>query len=289
MLAWSRCAHRSAAAAATRLRASAASAARHRAVVQRGCARARRFVSASASGWEHHADGEHEHGGEELELDPDEFLSGLLERQQMSRSEGHGSASASFAALWGDGYRDDIDTDWMEATAREGIDPEGERVLAVLPFSSHSKQGAMEWPAKMEEALSLCGSLGRWDVVDALALRARRGRGQTWGKGPNSKSYLRPGQVKAVAQAVQQTSSDAVFIDAILTPMQSRNLGALLGGTQIYDRFGLILAIFAANATTKCGARSSSGAAFFSALLRVATTLPLCAAPLLRSYPLPLA
>ena len=69
-------------------------------------------------------------------------------------------------------------------------------MLAVLPFSSYTQPGAMEWPAKMEEALSLCGSLGRWDVVDAMGIRARHGKGQVWGKGPNAKTYLRPGQVR---------------------------------------------------------------------------------------------
>ena len=204
----------------------------------------------SGSGWEHHADyGSGEETQYDDKLDPDIFLAGLLERVQLNRG-GHGGGK-SFAALWGDGYRDDLDTDWIEAISREGIDPEGERVLAVLPFSSHAKQGAMEWPAKMEEALSLCGSLGRWDVVDAVALRGRHGRGQAWGKGPNRKLYLRPGQVKTVAQAVQQTECDAVFVDAILTPLQARNLGAHLGVGQVYDRFGLILAIFDANATTR--------------------------------------
>ncbi len=213
------------------------------------CARAvQRFFG--GSGWENHSDagsGEDTHYDDGL--DPDVFLAGLLERVQLGRG-GHGG-SASFAAMWGDGYRDDLDTDWMEAISREGIDPEGERVLAVLPFSSHIEEGAMEWPAKMEEALSLCGSLGRWDVVDALALRARHGRGQAWGKGPNRKLYLRPGQVKMVAQAVQQTECDAVFVDAILTPLQARNLGVHLGVEHVYDRFGLILAIFDANATTR--------------------------------------
>lgn len=209
---------------------------------------AHRFFSGSR--WEHHSDngsGEDTHYDDKL--DADTFLAGLLERVQLNRG-GHGSA-ASFAAMWGDGYRDDLDTDWMEAISREGIDPEGERVLAVLPFSSHTEQGAMEWPAKMEEALSLCGSLGRWDVVDAVGLRGRRGRGQAWGKGPNRKLYLRPGQVKTVAQAVQQAECDAVFVDAILTPLQARNLGAHLGVEHVYDRFGLILAIFDANATTR--------------------------------------
>lgn len=208
----------------------------------------------SAGGWERARDDTDGFGreedeqdeAEEQELDPDEFLEALLERQGPRA----GSAE-SFAAMWADGDRDDMDIDWMTAVDRDGIDPEGERVLAVLPFSSYTQPGAMVWPAKMEEALSLCGSLGRWDVVDAMCIRARHGKGQVWGKGPNAKTYLRPGQVKSVAEAVQRTESDVIFIDAILSPMQSRNLASKLGGIKVYDRFGLILEIFAANATTR--------------------------------------
>ena len=201
--------------------------------------------SFSGSGGQHRSDDDSDDGMP----DPDAFLAGLVERVQLSRGGGRGGAS--FAAMWGDGYRDDLDTDWLEATSREGMDPVGERVLAVLPFSSHTEQGAMEWPAKMEEALALCGSLGSWDVVDAIALRERRAPGQQWGKGPNRGLYLRPGQVQMVAQAVQQTECDAVFVDAMLTPLQARNLSAQLGVAKLYDRFGLILSIFDANATTR--------------------------------------
>ena len=56
----------------------------------------------------------------------------------------------------------------------------------------------------MEEALALCGSLGRWDVVEGVALRERRARGQIWGKGKNRKLYLRPGQLETVHTALQQ-------------------------------------------------------------------------------------
>jgi hypothetical protein len=206
---------------------------------------AQRFFSGSGGGGQHRSDDDSGDGT----LDPDAFLAGLVERVQLSRGGSRGGAS--FAATWGDGYRDDLDTDWLEATSREGMDPVGERVLAVLPFSSYTEHGAMEWPAKMEEALALCGSLGSWDVVDALALRERRASGQQWGKGPNRGLYLRPGQVKMVAQAVQQTGCDAVFVDALLTPLQARNLSAHLGVEKLYDRFGLILSIFDANATTR--------------------------------------
>ena len=114
----------------------------------------------------------------------------------------------------------------------------------------------------MEEALALCGSLGRWDVVEGVALRERRARGQIWGKGKNRKLYLRPGQLETVHTALQQVrhprqqpeppassssllahtcwpwvqaSCEAVYIDTILSPMQANNLTSRLGAP-IYDR-----------------------------------------------------
>ena len=119
----------------------------------------------------------------------------------------------------------------------------------------------------MEEALALCGSLGRWDVVEGVALRERRARGQIWGKGKNRKLYLRPGQLETVHSALQQVrhpraslslphrhllyllirvvlwwlcvqaSCEAVYIDTILSPMQANNLTRRLGAP-IYDRHG---------------------------------------------------
>ena len=80
-----------------------------------------------AEGWED------EQG--EPSLDPDVFLDELVHRRARS--------AAGFDELWGDPYRDDLDANWLAQVQREGLDPEGVRVLAVLPFSPTARRGAM--------------------------------------------------------------------------------------------------------------------------------------------------
>ena len=84
--------------------------------------------SSAAEGWEDEQQGE-------PPLDPDVFLDELVHRRARS--------AAGFDELWGDPYRDDLDANWLAQVQREGLDPEGVRVLAVLPFSPTARRGAM--------------------------------------------------------------------------------------------------------------------------------------------------
>lgn len=200
---------------------------------------------------------------EAWDRDPDEFLAELVGRRNGSGAAG----MEDWIATWGDGDRDDLDLGFLAQLQRDGMDMEAERVLAVLPYTTRTSPvlhgpdpapGAgilsqMAWPAMMEEALALCASLGRWEVVDAIALKQRHGgrkSGQNWGQGRNRAAWLRPGQIAEIQAAARAEDCDCVFLNTTLTPMQARNLTEQLG-LPVLDRFALILAIFEANATTK--------------------------------------
>ena len=67
---------------------------------------------------------------------------------------------------------------------------------------------------------------------------------------PVQATYIGSGKVDEIKNATEMLQADLVVFDQTLTPMQFRNLGKLLG-TEVMDRTGLILRIFAEQARTR--------------------------------------
>ena len=67
---------------------------------------------------------------------------------------------------------------------------------------------------------------------------------------PVQATYIGSGKVEEIKNALEMLSAELVIFDQTLTPMQFRNLGKLLG-TEVMDRTGLILRIFAEQARTR--------------------------------------
>ena len=67
---------------------------------------------------------------------------------------------------------------------------------------------------------------------------------------PVQATYIGSGKVDEIKNAAEMLQVDLVVFDQTLTPMQFRNLGKLLG-TEVMDRTGLILRIFAEQARTR--------------------------------------
>lgn len=60
-----------------------------------------------------------------------------------------------------------------------------------------------------------------------------------------------PAQVAELRSPIRAARAEVVFVDALLRPASIQQLSASWGGVRVLDRFGLILEIFGANATTK--------------------------------------
>ncbi len=96
--------------------------------------------------------------------------------------------------------------------------------------------------ARLAEAVGLCASIGLVVVHEAiLPLRLRR-----------PSTLLGEGQVSAQGHALQRHRVAVVVVDAMLTPVQQRNLERAWG-CKVIDRTGLILDIFGERAATKEG------------------------------------
>eukprot|EP01051_Picozoa_sp_SAG22_P005570 SAG22_NODE_335_length_12071_cov_5.268771_4_plen_387_part_00 len=133
------------------------------------------------------------------------------------------------------------------------------RAVAVLPYTTRpfggeaASGGGDRWSGRMAEAVALCTSVGSWRLVDGVAIKDRRAK-----LGGNSgdaqcevvHKMLRPGQVAELRRTIRAADAEIVFVDTQLRPAALQRL-ASTWGVRVVDRFGLILEIFAANATTK--------------------------------------
>jgi 50S ribosomal subunit-associated GTPase HflX len=122
---------------------------------------------------------------------------------------------------------------------------------------------------QLEEAVGLAEAVAGWRVADSMEIALRKVAGPT---------FLTSGKLAEVAEHISRmrqghSSSqgggggkgkgkgpsetrkggcDAVFLNTLqLTPRQQERLSAKLGGVPVYDRFGVILDIFASRATTR--------------------------------------
>jgi GTP-binding protein HflX len=96
------------------------------------------------------------------------------------------------------------------------------------------------------------------DSLDELALLAKTADLEVVGRifqrlsEPQPKFFIGPSKVKEVAALCEQTQADLIVFDEELSPAQTRNLEEELQ-TQVIDRTGLILDIFARHARTHEG------------------------------------
>jgi len=96
------------------------------------------------------------------------------------------------------------------------------------------------------------------DSLDELALLAKTADLEVVGRifqrlsEPQPKFFIGPGKVKEVSALCEQTQADLIVFDEELSPAQTRNLEEELQ-TQVIDRTGLILDIFARHARTHEG------------------------------------
>jgi GTP-binding protein HflX len=96
--------------------------------------------------------------------------------------------------------------------------------------------------ARVDEAEGLAEAIGI-DVVAARPLRVRTVRPAT---------LLGKGQVEEIAEAAQDKKAGLLIVDAVLSPIQQKNLEEEVG-TKVIDRTGLILEIFGERAATAEG------------------------------------
>ena len=121
------------------------------------------------------------------------------------------------------------------------------RAAVILPWERHAGGGASgDQPraaeARLAEAVGLAASIGLVVVHSAiLPLRLRR-----------PSTLLGEGQVALQGQALTDSKTTVVIIDATLSPVQQRNLERAWG-CKVIDRTGLILDIFGERAVTREG------------------------------------
>ena len=131
------------------------------------------------------------------------------------------------------------------------------RAAVILPWSRFGQElpqqnlgtqdsGVPDRPraaeARLAEAVGLCASIGLVVVHDAiLPLRIRR-----------PSTLLGEGQVATQGRALSRLHVTVVVVDAMLSPVQQRNLERAWG-CKVIDRTGLILDIFGERAATKEG------------------------------------
>ena len=96
--------------------------------------------------------------------------------------------------------------------------------------------------AQLQEILGLSRAI-ELEIVDGFTLQIDRIRPAT---------YLKSGQVDALAERVRAEKIGLVIINANLSPIQQRNLEKAIG-CKVIDRTGLILEIFGARAATREG------------------------------------
>jgi len=155
-----------------------------------------------------------------------------------------------------DPSEDPADADGIgEAWEPDGSGPT--RAAVILPWSrfDHAgpgknlgtqETGGLNLPraaeARLAEAVGLCASIGLVVVHDAiLPLRIRR-----------PSTLLGEGQVSSQGRELTRHHVTVAIVDAMLTPVQQRNLERAWG-CKVIDRTGLILDIFGERAATKEG------------------------------------
>jgi GTP-binding protein HflX len=114
----------------------------------------------------------------------------------------------------------------------------------ILPWERPDRHDAgRAAEARLAEAVGLVASIGLVVVHSAiLPLRARR-----------PATLLGSGQVASQSQAISEHGVTVSIIDALLSPVQQRNLETAFG-CKVIDRTGLILDIFGERAATREGA-----------------------------------
>ncbi len=126
-----------------------------------------------------------------------------------------------------------------EALSREAS---ATRTIVIYPSLRGRLRSARDDHSGLEEAVSLAKAIDL-EVQDARILPVKQ---------PRPGTYLGPGQVEELKDQVSAFSTDLVFFDTALSPVQQRNLERRLQ-TKVIDRTGLILDIFGARAATREG------------------------------------
>ena len=102
--------------------------------------------------------------------------------------------------------------------------------------------GGRDLEARLDEAISLTRAVGL-DVVHAEAIDLIK---------PRPATLIGSGKVEALKEIVTEREILVVVVDAVLSPIQQRNLERALA-CKVIDRTGLILEIFGARARTREG------------------------------------
>ncbi len=111
-----------------------------------------------------------------------------------------------------------------------------------LSLHSHRKMGDRTDQARLEEAVGLAQAI-KLDVINTYLVPTPR---------PRPSTLIGSGKVEEIKTLVNSGDIELVFMDAILTPVQQRNLERAWN-CKILDRTGLILEIFGARAQTREG------------------------------------
>lgn len=113
--------------------------------------------------------------------------------------------------------------------------------------STRAAKGANEIDSRsseerLEEAQNLCRAL---DLVlsDSLTFRVSK---------PKASTLFGGGHIETIKEAANQAQAELIVVNAILTPLQQRNLEKALG-LKVMDRVGLIIEIFGQRAQTREG------------------------------------
>lgn len=102
--------------------------------------------------------------------------------------------------------------------------------------------GTRDQEAKREEAIGLAQAIDL-DIVNTLMVPIQR---------PRPSTLIGSGKVDEIKRLVNSSDIELVFVDAVLSPVQQRNLEREWS-CKILDRTGLILEIFGARAQTREG------------------------------------
>ena len=134
--------------------------------------------------------------------------------------------------------------DWPDVTgANDGRMTAPMRAAVILPWDGHGRaEAARAAEARLAEAVGLAASIGLVVVhMAVLPLRARR-----------PATLLGSGQVANQGVEITEHAVGVVIVDALLTPVQQRNLERAWD-CKVIDRTGLILDIFGERAATREG------------------------------------
>ena len=115
-----------------------------------------------------------------------------------------------------------------------------EKQLQAILVGLQTRQSDEAFDRAMEELEELAQTCGIRTVSCAVQKAAN----------PVQATYIGSGKVEEIRLAAEMLHADLVIFDQTLSPMQFRNLGKELG-TEVMDRTGLILRIFAEQARTR--------------------------------------